>query len=114
MTSRAKTSFWVSTKALAASSCLSILLLIVLASADAAAADPCAPLGFQTGNGNRCVFPVEDVAGLIAAITAANRANSILLSSDIVLKPGTYILTGVASNADGPNGLPSITGVITI
>ncbi len=108
MISILKSWFWIATAALGVSSCICILPLTMPASANAA--DPCAPLGFQTGNGNRCIFPVAagDVRGpngLVAAIRAAKRANSSFLSSDIVLAPGIYTVMGVASNQDGPTGL---------
>jgi hypothetical protein len=57
------------------------------------------------------VFPVDDVEGLVTAINAANTNGE---SNEIVLKPGTYTLRAPNNNIDGPNGLPSITGVITI
>jgi len=52
------------------------------------------------------------VAALINAITTANgngEADIINLAAD-----GTYTLTAVDNNTDGPNGLPSITSEITI
>src|SRR5438105_15721049 len=52
-----------------------------------------------------------DVACLINAIHLANtngQANTISLAT------GTYALTGVDNISDGPNGLPTITGVLTI
>src|SRR2546428_12495208 len=92
----------------------SVLVCILLLTMPASAADPCAPLGFQTGN--RCIFAVaaNDVGGLVAAIQAANSVNKSLLSSDIVLEGGTYTVRRLFNTVDGPAGLPSITGVITI
>jgi hypothetical protein len=57
------------------------------------------------------VFPVDDVEGPVTAINAANTNGE---SNEIVLKAGTYTLRASNNNIDGPNGLPSITGVITI
>lgn len=56
-----------------------------------------------------------DVAGLIAAINAANDEvanpgpDTINLAAN-----GTYTLTAIDNDTDGPNGLPSITSEITI
>jgi hypothetical protein len=52
-----------------------------------------------------------DVAGLIAAIDAANANPN---PDTITLATGTYSLTAVNNTTDGPNGLPSITSPITI
>jgi hypothetical protein len=52
-----------------------------------------------------------DVACLIDAI---NQANSNDVANTITLEAGTYTLTEVNNDADGPNGLPSVTGVVTI
>jgi hypothetical protein len=54
-----------------------------------------------------------DVAGLIAAINAANSNGE---ENTINLVPGTYTLTGADNNSSGsgPNGLPVITGAMTI
>jgi hypothetical protein len=55
----------------------------------------------------------EDVACLIFAINDANSDTH--EKSTIWLEPGgTYTLTSVDNNTDGPNGLPSITGDLTI
>src|SRR5262245_832902 len=53
-----------------------------------------------------------DVPGLIHAIDRANRSGD--ASNRIALEAGTYTLTSVDNDADGPNGLPSITSVVTI
>src|SRR5919109_1647926 len=52
-----------------------------------------------------------DVACLIEAIT---QANSNGVATTIALEAGTYTLTEVNNNTDGPNGLPSVTGIVTI
>jgi hypothetical protein len=52
-----------------------------------------------------------DVAGLINAI---NMANMTAGSNRIILEAGVYTLRGVNNDTDGPNGLPSITNVLTI
>jgi hypothetical protein len=52
-----------------------------------------------------------DVAGLINAINTANANNE---DDTINLAQGTYALTAVNNDTDGPNGLPSITSAITI
>jgi hypothetical protein len=52
-----------------------------------------------------------DVACLIEAIT---QANSTGVASTITLEAGTYTLTAVDNTTDGPNGLPSVTSVVTI
>lgn len=59
------------------------------------------------------VFNVSsgDVAGLIAAINAANGNGE---ENTIILEAGTYTLTVVDNNTDGPTGLPSITDIQTI
>ncbi len=56
-------------------------------------------------------IPAADVPALISAITAANGAGS---PQTICLEEGTYALTGVQHNADGPNGLPAISGDVTL
>jgi hypothetical protein len=65
------------------------------------------PLGqaavFQCGAG--------DVACLIAAINDANVNGE---ENTITLAAGTYTLTAVDNDTDGPNGLPSITSMLTI
>jgi len=54
----------------------------------------------------------EDVACLIAAVNTANASGG---ANTIQLQPGTYSLKAPADNGmDGPNGLPSITSVLTI
>lgn len=55
--------------------------------------------------------PAGDVPGLIAAINAANANGE---ENTIILDAGTYTLTTVDNNVDGPNGLPSITSTLTI
>src|SRR5215510_7674656 len=52
-----------------------------------------------------------DVACLINAITQANTNRE---ANTITLAASTYILTTVDNSTDGPNGLPSIIGVVTI
>jgi len=55
----------------------------------------------------------EDVPCLILAINSANSLTQ--EKSRITLESGgTYTLTSVDNNTDGPNGLPSITGDLTI
>jgi parallel beta-helix repeat protein len=51
------------------------------------------------------------VVGLVARIQAANRTSE---PDEIILAPGTYTLDRVTGSTDGPNGLPTITGVVTI
>jgi hypothetical protein len=53
----------------------------------------------------------SDVACLIASITAANRTPE---PDTIQLAGGTYLLTAVDNITDGPNGLPSVTGPLTL
>jgi hypothetical protein len=55
--------------------------------------------------------PSGNVTCLIAAINAANWNGA---ENTIFLEPGTYTLRSVNNNTDGPNGLPSIKGRITI
>jgi hypothetical protein len=52
-----------------------------------------------------------DVACLIDAIHTANANGE---ENTITLAAGTYTLTALDNNTDGPNGLPSITGPLTI
>ena len=52
-----------------------------------------------------------DAAALIAAINTANGNGK---NDTINLAAGTYTLTKVNNDTDGPNGLPSITSTITI
>jgi hypothetical protein len=52
-----------------------------------------------------------DVACLIDAI---NQANANGEANTITLEAGTYTLTAVDNTTDGPNGLPSVTGTVTI
>jgi hypothetical protein len=52
-----------------------------------------------------------DVACLIEAITQANANGE---ANTITLDAGIYTLTAVNDDTDGPNGLPSVTGVLTI
>ena len=52
-----------------------------------------------------------DVACLIDAIDQANATGA---ATTITLEAGTYTLTGVNNTTDGPNGLPSVTGIITL
>jgi hypothetical protein len=51
------------------------------------------------------------VAGLISAI---NTANANADPDTLCLAAGTFTLTAVDNNTDGPNGLPSITSAITL
>jgi hypothetical protein len=54
-------------------------------------------------------------AGNAACLVAAiNSANATLESDTILLDAGTYALTAVNNDTDGPNGLPSITGSLSI
>ena len=53
-----------------------------------------------------------DVQCLIIAINQANANGQ--PENTIQLKPGTYTLTNIDNNTDGPNGLPSITSTLTI
>jgi hypothetical protein len=55
--------------------------------------------------------PSADVACLIAAINTANGTGA---DDTITLEAGTYLLTAVDNETDGPNGLPSITSPLTI
>jgi len=55
--------------------------------------------------------PSGDVACLIAAIHTANGNGE---ANTITSTAGTYVLTAVDNTTDGPNGLPSITGDVTI
>ena len=52
-----------------------------------------------------------DVACLISSINTANANGE---RNTITLEAGTYTLTTVNNNTDGPNGLPSITSILTI
>lgn len=52
-----------------------------------------------------------DVKCLIEAITAANANGQ---ANTIILATGTYTLTVVDNNTNGPNGLPSITSALTL
>jgi hypothetical protein len=52
-----------------------------------------------------------DVACLIDAI---NQANANGEANTITLEAGTYALTAVDNNTNGPNGLPSVTSTLTI
>jgi len=52
-----------------------------------------------------------DVACLIDAI---NQANANGEANTITLEAGTYTLTAVDNDTDGLNGLPSVTGTVTI
>jgi hypothetical protein len=56
-------------------------------------------------------FFCSNVTCLIASI---NQANGLPGEHTIFLQPGTYTLTSVDNDTDNPNGLPSITGTITI
>ncbi len=66
-----------------------------------------------TAVGLAAVFncPGGDEACLIDAI---NSANGTVAADTIILAAGTFTLTAVDNNTDGPNGLPSITSDITI
>jgi hypothetical protein len=55
--------------------------------------------------------PAGDAPCLIASINTANGNGE---DDTIQLEAGTYILTAVDNETDGPNGLPSITSPITI
>jgi hypothetical protein len=63
--------------------------------------------------GTAAMFPCAagDVACLIAAIHAANRTPE---PDTIRLAAGTYLLTTVDNTTDSPNGLPSVTGPLTL
>jgi hypothetical protein len=52
-----------------------------------------------------------DVACLIAAINTANANRE---ENTLTLEAGIYTLTSVDNDTDGPNGLPSITGTLTL
>src|SRR5262249_53969570 len=52
-----------------------------------------------------------DVTCLIAAINTANANGE---ANTITLEAGTYTLMAVDNTTDGPNGLPSVTGIGTI
>jgi hypothetical protein len=52
-----------------------------------------------------------DVACLIEAIHVANANGE---ANTITLEAGTYTLTAVDNDTDGPNGLPSVTGRLTL
>src|ERR1051326_108891 len=52
-----------------------------------------------------------DVACLIAAMKTANANGQ---ANTITLAAGNYVLAVIDNNTDGPNGLPSITGPLTI
>jgi WD40 repeat protein len=56
-------------------------------------------------------IPASDTTSLIAAITSANGAGT---PQTLCLTSSTYILTAANNTTDGANGLPSITGDITI
>jgi hypothetical protein len=51
---------------------------------------------------------------VICLITAIQVANQNGEDNDIILEQGTYTLTAVDNSANGPNGLPSITGRMRI
>src|SRR5262249_28841075 len=53
-----------------------------------------------------------DVQCLIIAINQANA--NLQPENTIHLEAGTYTLTNIDNNTDGPNGLPSITSTLTI
>jgi hypothetical protein len=55
--------------------------------------------------------PAGDVACLIAAINTANANGE---ANTIRLEAGTYTLTVVDNDTDGPNGLPSMTSTLTL
>ena len=57
----------------------------------------------------RC--PAADVTCLISAI---NQANANGQDNTIALAAGAYTLTAVDNDTDGANGLPSVTGTLTI
>ncbi|HEY7540249.1 MAG TPA: choice-of-anchor Q domain-containing protein [Methylomirabilota bacterium] len=68
-----------------------------------ALASPCAAAIIECAAG--------DVACLIAAVNTANASGG---ANTIQLQSGTYSLTAPNNDTDGPNGLPSITGALTI
>src|SRR5262252_5202547 len=55
--------------------------------------------------------PAGDGACLIDAITTANANGE---ANTITMEAGTYTLTTVHNDTDGPNGLPSVTSTLTI
>src|SRR5215470_14974218 len=57
-------------------------------------------------------FAAGDVQCLIVSIDQANANGQ--PQNTIRLKAGTYTLTNIDNNTDGPNGLPSITSTLTI
>ena len=79
-----------------AESLVAALVVLLLASTSRAAEFSCAG---------------GDVSCLVAAIHAANALNE---PSTIQLGDGAYTLTSVDNETDGPNGLPSVTGSLTI
>jgi len=62
---------------------------------------------------NAAVFHVGagDSGGLLEAIRKANRTNE---PNEIILTPSTYTLDQASGSTDGPNGLPTVTGALTI
>jgi hypothetical protein len=68
-------------------------------------------LGLQASHAADFACVAGDVACLIDAI---NQANANEEANTITLEAGTYTLTTVDNNTDGPNGLPSVTGLLTI
>jgi hypothetical protein len=83
--------------------CSATLLLAALIVCALAPAGRGQAADFSCGNG--------DAACLITAINMANANGD---ANTITLKAGTYTLTAVDNNTDGPNGLPAITSVLTI
>lgn len=67
--------------------------------------------GWHAGQAADFMCPAGDVACLKAAITTANGNGDV---NTITLAAGTYALTTVDNTIEGPNGLPSITGVLTL
>ena len=70
-----------------------------------------APARRRSERGGAFQCPVADVTCLIAAI---NQANANGRDNTIVLAAGAYTLAAVDNDTDGANGLPSVTGTLTI
>jgi hypothetical protein len=68
-------------------------------------------LGLPAGHAADFACATGAVACLIDAL---NQANANGEANTITLEAGTYTLTAVDNTTDGPNGLPSVTGVVTI
>ncbi len=63
---------------------------------------------FQVESNN---IPVQDVEGLIVAMQTANQS---MAETTIELEAGLYTLERAHNSADGPNGLPSVVGQLTL